>query len=333
MSRGETFIAAKLQDNFLAGLNAWFDSAAPGEKEARVEAMQRIIQAKKMNSAELSLDGLGLSSIPAEIENLTDLEILNLGGNQLTTFPAKIMPVAETEISKELDTVKSEGFRSDQIASALRNKFVDRGDVYVIRENLADDSILCGIKELDQELIISTYSMIKDDFRFVCIPCGTEMFGTPHMFSLVIDTGYNILYFNDSHPSGLFTSSFGDAYRELLTGLSNPEIKNGLNYRDLAHQSNDWECGVHTYLNSIDIIDKITAAEASNSELSENDPENELDGVHLDEAAKAIIRAASTEAEKGSASAEVGSSQQTPNSTPNPTDGASVGGGLLGRGL
>ncbi len=90
MTRRETLKSAIVQDNFLAGLQAWVELAAPEEREARLEAMQRILSAKQTNSRGLELDGLGLSSIPAEIGNLTALTRLNLSYNQLTTLPAEI---------------------------------------------------------------------------------------------------------------------------------------------------------------------------------------------------------------------------------------------------
>ena len=89
MSRRETIEAARVQD-FLTGLQVWVDLAAPEETEGRAEAMRRILAAKKANSADLSLTRLGLSSIPAEIGNLTALRNLLLSHNQLTTLPAEI---------------------------------------------------------------------------------------------------------------------------------------------------------------------------------------------------------------------------------------------------
>ena len=82
--------AAIVQDDFSAGLQAWVDLATLQEREGRAEAMQRILFAKQKNSQRLGLDELGLSSLPAEIGNLTALRDLDLYNNQLTTLPAEI---------------------------------------------------------------------------------------------------------------------------------------------------------------------------------------------------------------------------------------------------
>jgi len=52
--------------------------------------MRRIIEARRDRSTELSLDGLGLSSIPEQIGDLADLTSLNLNNNLLTTVHARI---------------------------------------------------------------------------------------------------------------------------------------------------------------------------------------------------------------------------------------------------
>jgi len=78
------------QDDFRAGLQAWVESALPEEREGRAEAMLRMIEARRDKSTELLLLDLGLSSLPEQIGDLTDLTSLNLGDNQLTTLPERI---------------------------------------------------------------------------------------------------------------------------------------------------------------------------------------------------------------------------------------------------
>ena len=79
-----------VQDDFSTGLQAWVDLATPEEMGSRVEAMRRISDARLNSSAILSLEGLGLSSIPEQIGNLTALRSLSLNRNQLITLPEQI---------------------------------------------------------------------------------------------------------------------------------------------------------------------------------------------------------------------------------------------------
>ena len=66
------------QDDFTAGLRDWVESAEPEERESRILAMEIIIGARRDRSTELSLEGLGLSSLPEQIGDLDDLISLNL---------------------------------------------------------------------------------------------------------------------------------------------------------------------------------------------------------------------------------------------------------------
>jgi len=202
------------------------------------------------------------------------------------------MPITEEQVLTELSTAKREGFRSDQVAHALREAFKNRPDVYVICENpLEEDSILCGNPELDLNTISTAFEMTKDHYKFICIPYGIMTNNIAHMISLVI-VDQKTLYMNDSDPSGS-ESSFKSANEELLNCLEIENIKNGINYRDLSFQVGEWECGVHAYLNSIDIIDKITAHSEYNIPQNVNNADSYLQGETLDEAAKKIIRSAS----------------------------------------
>ena len=92
MTRRQNAQATIGQDNFLSGLQAWVDedAALEGERESRAEAMQRMIGARQNKSTELRLNGLGLSSLPTQIGELTDLRSLDLSGNQLTELPESI---------------------------------------------------------------------------------------------------------------------------------------------------------------------------------------------------------------------------------------------------
>ncbi len=94
MTRREPAQADIAQDNFLSGLRAWVELATPEERGSRVKVMLRMIEAKQNRSAELSLDGLGLSSIPEQIGDLDALTSLNLNHNLLTTVHARIGDLA-----------------------------------------------------------------------------------------------------------------------------------------------------------------------------------------------------------------------------------------------
>ena len=87
-----TIQQAGIEDDFVTGLQAWVDEAtAPeGEREKRVEAMRRMIEARSNGSSSLSLASLRLSSIPEQIGNLTTLTSLDLRQNKLTKLPESI---------------------------------------------------------------------------------------------------------------------------------------------------------------------------------------------------------------------------------------------------
>src|SRR5438093_1390211 len=57
---------------------------------AHVQAQRRIQQAAKNGKTFLDLSGLGLTSVPPEIGQLTQLTTLNLDKNQLTSVPPEI---------------------------------------------------------------------------------------------------------------------------------------------------------------------------------------------------------------------------------------------------
>lgn len=83
MSRNTSSSAAQ-QDQFLTGLQSWVNAAPDGENGARDLARRRIIEARNFSSTSLDLRHLRLTSLPAEIGNLSRLLYLNLDGNELT---------------------------------------------------------------------------------------------------------------------------------------------------------------------------------------------------------------------------------------------------------
>ena len=88
-----------IEDNFVTGLQAWVDEATAleGERGQRVIAMRRIIEAKSSRSTSLLLNGLGLSSLPGQIGDLTDLTSLILSRNEIAELPPEIERLAALE--------------------------------------------------------------------------------------------------------------------------------------------------------------------------------------------------------------------------------------------
>ncbi|MCC7005296.1 MAG: hypothetical protein IT497_01460 [Ottowia sp.] len=65
-------------------INKWVAQQPPGSGEQREIAGQRIMDAYLSSAAELDLSNLKLSTLPAELGQLTDLTVLHLAGNPLT---------------------------------------------------------------------------------------------------------------------------------------------------------------------------------------------------------------------------------------------------------
>ncbi len=77
------------QDDFVTGLKTWAkDLDCPEEEiESRKEAIEIIINTRKDRTEILSLEELGLSSLPKQIAELTFLEELQLSENNLSSIP------------------------------------------------------------------------------------------------------------------------------------------------------------------------------------------------------------------------------------------------------
>lgn len=65
-------------------------SAEEPKLDPMAEAERRIAEARRMNSAELHLIGLGLTEVPATLFELQQLQELNLRGNHLREVPDAI---------------------------------------------------------------------------------------------------------------------------------------------------------------------------------------------------------------------------------------------------
>jgi len=119
---GQTSPQVVPQDDFRTGLQAWVESAELGERGSRVKAMRKMIDARRNRNTTLLLQKLGLSSLPAQIAELTDLTNLNLGNNQLTTIPNSLLNPQEglrRKINLESNLISAEELISlDKLALA-----------------------------------------------------------------------------------------------------------------------------------------------------------------------------------------------------------------------
>ena len=81
--------------NFRESLNDWVQEASIGEK--RLDAANKITQAFETGDALLSLNYLGLTSLPAEISQLTQLISLYLSKNNFTSIPEPVLELTQLQ--------------------------------------------------------------------------------------------------------------------------------------------------------------------------------------------------------------------------------------------
>ncbi|MGY8527487.1 leucine-rich repeat domain-containing protein [Paracidovorax citrulli] len=75
-------------------LSIWRDTGAG----SRTEAVQRIRDCHASSAAELDLRGLGLSTLPMALAELSQLRVLRLGGNRLDALPSSIEALPALEV-------------------------------------------------------------------------------------------------------------------------------------------------------------------------------------------------------------------------------------------
>ena len=69
----------------------FFPGANAGQRKAALrEAHRRVDLAARERSAELNLDGLGLTTVPAQVNQMTWLRSLSLSRNSLASVPTAI---------------------------------------------------------------------------------------------------------------------------------------------------------------------------------------------------------------------------------------------------
>ena len=94
------FEALPISSNALeAGLNRWanVEGISSEQQRQRQVARERIAEAYRNNTRQLSLGGLGLTELPAEIGRLSAVRELNLTQNQLTQLPTAIGQLRDLE--------------------------------------------------------------------------------------------------------------------------------------------------------------------------------------------------------------------------------------------
>lgn len=79
--------------SFYDGIRRWRDEEAPGE--SRVMAAETIEEAYRYGAVTLSLVGLNLTSLPAEINSLSELETLDVSKNRLAALPQSMAGLAK----------------------------------------------------------------------------------------------------------------------------------------------------------------------------------------------------------------------------------------------
>ena len=73
--------------SFNGKLQRWIDVAEPSERDARSIAAARISVARRYGLKGLDLSGLGLTSLPKKMSELTNLRVLSLSSNRLRKLP------------------------------------------------------------------------------------------------------------------------------------------------------------------------------------------------------------------------------------------------------
>src|SRR5262245_21353604 len=94
-------------------------SARTTASDSMSEEEARISEARRQNATELDLFGLGLTEVPATLNELSQLRSLNLGGNQLREVPIALVKFKQLQeldlFSNQLGEVPSTLFELRQL--------------------------------------------------------------------------------------------------------------------------------------------------------------------------------------------------------------------------
>lgn len=137
MSRDNNITEEKVA--FLTGLQTWVDEAPAAEKASREEAQKKIIEVKNNEGNYLKLSQLNLSSLPQQVWSLTTLKILDLSFNPITTISAEIKNLTNLQLlflacNSQLKTLPKE----IENLTALQKLWLIRSQIETLPEEIGN---------------------------------------------------------------------------------------------------------------------------------------------------------------------------------------------------
>ena len=140
--------------NFASSLQGWIgeEGIAEEQRKARREAAERMIAAYRTDADTLDLSELGLTSLPEEIGNLTELQSLDLYSNQLTTLPPSIgalTALRELNLSSNQLTALPESIGG---FTALQRLYLSSNQLTALPESIGDLTALQDLYLSDNQL-------------------------------------------------------------------------------------------------------------------------------------------------------------------------------------
>ena len=168
--------------------------------------------------------------------------------------------IDQGEFNLELSRIKTNGVGGlgiEQTAGALKMNLREREDVYVVY-----DKEICGIAEIDNTRIQNQINRLIMVPKFIVFPYAIN---DQHQVSVVINMEEKKLIVTDSlGVNRRNNNNIKDLARQL--GIEN--IIDGVsNYNK---QKNNWECGVHTFFNTLDVVNNKRIRGKETLELKNN---------------------------------------------------------------
>ncbi|MBA8667615.1 tetratricopeptide repeat protein [Holosporaceae bacterium 'Namur'] len=168
--------------------------------------------------------------------------------------------INQEEFDTELRRIKTNGVGGlgiEQTAGALKMRLKDRGDVYVVY-----DKEICGVAEFDNIRIANQINRLVLAQKYVVFPYAIN---EEHQVSVVINMEEKKLVITDS--LGINRTN-NNNIKDLARKLKVERIIDGTSNYNI--QRNNWECGVHTFFNTMDILNNQTSISKTNLELDNN---------------------------------------------------------------